>query len=515
MPRVPKQQPKACMPGCRQWRSTLKRKGRRLLSVVSTPRVQNEDIFSGQLRAKIRNCPTVTRDFTPVLRLPFPTSVIDNDTSCPKTLPSRSLPMVGALLLVVWGTQAVLAADPAVPPLLLVGSVQAIAWASFAWLARMSGPLSGALVWAVGFRVLASLTQPLMEDDWARYLWDGWRFLSTGNPYHAAPADFFTDPSVPELLQRRLSEINNPHLPTVYGPLLQLGFAIAAWIAPGELWAWKLITLAADLGLLGLIHRAFGSRAAALYGWCPLVIHETCVNAHADVLAILPLVVAAWAQQRQKPWATGIGLGFAISGKVLALPAVPFLLGVRNIRGWAAFGITGVAFHAPFWSSEGMGSSLQTFAAGWEFNSSLVGVLGMALPAERAKLLAMAVVAPFLALHVWQCLRNPASMPRLDGVFGGVLVASAVVNPWYLLWMAPFVAAFPTLTGWTAMAAVLLSYATALNLGINAPGPYSHPVWLRPIEYGLVAAAALHDGLRHFRARRASVRTESSAKPPG
>ena len=440
---------------------------------------------------------------------------MDDNTCRPGTPPPRSIRILGAVLLVVWGTQVVLATHPTVPPLLLMGCVQAIAWVAFAWLVRLPGPLPGALAWAVGFRVIASLTQPLMEDDWARYLWDGWRFLSAGNPYHAAPAEFFEDPSVPELLQRRLSEINNPHLPTVYGPLLQLGFAVAAWIAPGELWPWKLITLAADLGVLGLIHRIFGSRAAALYGWCPLVIHETCVNAHADVLAILPLVAAAWAHQRQRPWATGIGLGLAISGKVLALPAVPFLLGIRNLRGWAALGVTLIAFHAPFWGSNGLGSSLQTFAAGWEFNSSLVGILRTWLPAERAKVLALALVAPFLALHFWKCLRNPATKPRLDGVFGGVLIASAVVNPWYLLWMAPFVAAFPTLTGWTAMAAVLLSYATALNLGINAPGPYSHPVWLRPIEYGLVAAAALFDGLRHFRAGRTSVRTESSSTPRG
>ncbi len=515
MPRVPKQRPKACMPGCRQRRSTLKRKGRRLLSAVSTPRVQNEDTFSGQLPGKFGNYPTVARDFTPRLWIPFPLSVMADATCYPETPPPRSIRILGAMLLVVWGTQVVLASHSTVPPLLLMGSVQAIAWAAFAWLTRLPGPLPGTFAWAVGFRVLASLTQPLMEDDWARYLWDGWRFLSAGNPYHATPSEFFTDPSVPELLQRRLSEINNPHLPTVYGPLLQLGFALAAWIAPGELWPWKLITLAADLGVLSLVHRTFGSRAAALYGWCPLVIHETCVNAHADVLAILPLVAAAWAHQRQRPWTTGIGLGLAISGKVLALPALPFLLGIRNIRGWAALGITLVAFHAPFWGSNGLGSSLQTFAAGWEFNSSLVGLLGMALPAERAKMLALALVAPFLALHFWKCLRNPAAMPRLDGVFGGVLVASAVVNPWYLLWMAPFVAARPTLTGWTAMAAVLLSYATALNLGINAPGPYSHPIWLRPIEYGIVAAAAFYDGLRHLRARRASVRTESSAKPPG
>jgi alpha-1,6-mannosyltransferase len=434
----------------------------------------------------------------------------------PENANSRSVAMVGVSLTAIWAAQAWLAAQSTLPPLYLLGLVQSLAWLAFLWLARLPGALPGTLGWALGFRLLASLTQPIMEDDWARYLWDGWRFLSTGNPFHTAPSHFFTDPTVPELLQRRLSEINHPDLPTVYGPLLQLGFALAAWIAPGELWPWKMITLAADLGILGLVQRTFGSRAAALYGWCPLVIHETCVNAHADVLAILPLVVAAWAHQRQRPWTTGIGLGLAISGKILALPAVPFLLGVRNFRGWVALVLTLVAAHAPFWSPAGLGSSLQTFAADWEFNSSLVGILGSVLPPGWARALALLLVAPFLALHFRKCLRNPTEMPRLDGVFGAVLVASAVVNPWYLLWMAPFVAAQPTFTAWTAMAAVLLSYATGLNLGINTPGPYSHPAWLRPVEYGFIAAAALWDGMRHLRSRQGpTVRTESSATLPG
>ena len=439
----------------------------------------------------------------------------DNAKACPRIPCPRSLPIVGTTLLLAWGLQVLLARQSAIPPLLLLAAVQTLAWTAFVWLSRTPGPLASALGWAIGFRLVASLTQPLMEDDWARYLWDGWRFLTTGNPYHAAPADFFTDPSVPERLQQRLSEINNPHLPTVYGPLLQVGFAFAAWVAPGELWPWKLVTLAADLGVLGLVHRTFGSRAAALYGWCPLVIHETCVNAHADVLAVLPLVAAAWAHQRQRRWTTGIALGLAVSGKVLALPAVPFLLGVRNTRGWAVLALTVLALHAPFWSSSGIGSSLQTFAAGWEFNSSLVGIFGAFLPPTAARMLALALVGPFLAIHLWRCVRQPPTPPRLDMVFGGVLVASAVVNPWYLLWMAPFAAAHPTLTGWTAMAAVLLSYATALNLGIQGPGPYSHPAWLRPIEYGMIAAAALWDGRRSLRSRSASVRTESSSTRPG
>jgi hypothetical protein len=427
----------------------------------------------------------------------------------PSTHLSRRTPWIaGPALLVAWSIQSLLSFQPSVPPLLLVATVQLAAWAGFAWLWRHPNHHLAALGWAVGFRIVASLAQPLMEDDWARYLWDGWRFLSSGNPFQTAPAESFTDPTVPELLQRRLSEINNPHLPTIYGPTLQLGFALAAWIAPGELWPWKILTLAADLGILSLILRTFGSRAAALYGWCPLVIHETCVNAHADVLAILPLVAAWCALRQQRHAVAGFGLGLALAGKILALPAVPFLLGFKNPRGWLTLIITVTIAYAPFHLAPSPDSSLQIFTSEWEFNSALVGILGTTLPPFWARCIALALVAPFLTHHLWQCHRHPTTSPRIDRVFGGFLLASAVVNPWYLLWMVPFAAVTPSLTVWIAMPAVMLSYATALQLGFDAPGPYSHPAWLRPLEYGIIGAAALTEFLRQ-------VRTGTSPTPPG
>jgi hypothetical protein len=68
---------------------------------------------------------------------------------------------------------------------------------------------------------------------------------------------------------------------------------------------------------------------------------------------------------------------------------------------------------------------------------------------------------------------------------------STTVNPWYLLWLLPFLALRPSLPGLVALAAVTLSYVTGLNLGDPALGNFEHPVWLRPLEYGLVAAALL------------------------
>jgi predicted outer membrane lipoprotein len=135
-----------------------------------------------------------------------------------------------------------------------------------------------------------------------------------------------------------------------------------------------------------------------------------------------------------------------------------------------------------------------TFAQDWEFNSSLVGVLGLFLPPSWARAVPLAAALP-IVLVLWLRHSRSREHPPLHLAYGTLFLASAVVNPWYLLWMLPFAAASPSLTPWVAMAAVSLSYATALNLGITGPGPYSHPAWVRPMEYGLILAAALAEYL--------------------
>ncbi len=46
------------------------------------------------------------------------------------------------------------------------------------------------LLWAGCFHVIGVLGDPLWEDDFFRYLWDGYRFYETGSPYGIAPPHF-------------------------------------------------------------------------------------------------------------------------------------------------------------------------------------------------------------------------------------------------------------------------------------------------------------------------------------
>ena len=91
------------------------------------------------------------------------------------------------------------------------------------------------ILWAILFRVLALFAEPILEDDHFRYLWDGYRFVTSGTPYGTAPAEFFTVNSVPEPMLAILDRINYPEIPTLYGPVNQWVFGLAYLIFPASL----------------------------------------------------------------------------------------------------------------------------------------------------------------------------------------------------------------------------------------------------------------------------------------
>lgn len=408
--------------------------------------------------------------------------------------------VAGAVALAAWCYQAWCSHGTGTRALSIVASVQLVAWMALAiaaavWRRVGEDRLRAFFAWAAAFRLAVFAATPLMEDDFARYLWDGWRLCVSGNPYARAPVDFFADPAVPEPMRRVLDQINHPGLRTIYGPGLQVWFGLAALVKAGALWPLKLLLLAADAGLVALLWRGVGARVALLYSWCPLVVHETGANAHAEVLAILPFM-GGWMLARRGRWIpAGVLLGIAVAAKMFVLPLVPFVLGWPRFRSWLAALLAAGTLYLPFWL-QGDGADragLSAFLGTWEFNSSLVGLLGMVLAPAPSRAVPLAVAAGLMAVWWWRWRRGLPEEARFDWVLGVQFAASAVVNPWYLLWLVPFVALRPSAAGWAALPAVVLSYATAMNLGIDAAGPYNHPVWVRPVEYGAVVLAFAWD----------------------
>lgn len=383
---------------------------------------------------------------------------------------------------------------------------------------REPAPVSAVFMWGFAFLLCGFFAEPVMEDDHNRFLWDGYQFAITGNPYGAAPAARFNDPQVPGQFEEILDRINYPHVATIYGPVSEILFLTSYWIAPGRLWSWKLMVIGAQLVLFWTLlairneqsdnaavasSKSRSLQAALVVGWCPLLVFEIGFNAHPDIVGITLLMIGLWSGLRRWEILCGIFCGAAVGSKIFALLIAPFILrGSR--RGWLAFAGTIIGLYAPFWlqRSGADWAGLSAFGRDWEFNSSLYGLAQSILGASIAKTLCALLFGVAWLVLLWRWFtRQPScgasnAMPPGAAVFGLFLLCAATVNPWYALWLAPFVALRPTAIGLAATAFVSLSYMTGLNLGRTDPGNFEHPIWVRIVEYGGIAAVAVTEWQR-------------------
>ncbi len=384
--------------------------------------------------------------------------------------------------------------------MLATGSV---AWLALAWAMRYAPTFSTPAIvgFAIGFRLVAFFAAPVMEDDHHRFFWDGYRFAVTGDPYAEAPMGRFADDTVPPEFRGVLDRINHPDVPTVYGPVTQWAFRLSHALAPAQLWPWKLILLGAELSILALLWPTLSPRGRLLLAWCPLAIFETGFNAHPDTLAIALVVAAWWLGRRSLPVAAGVAAGLAVAAKVFAVLIVPFVLWRLGRRSWLAALAAIVALYAPFWlrGSAADLAGLRAMAGEWEFNSSVFAVVAaLSSPAAARAVCGLMFIAVWLVL-LMKWARSAATwemLPPGEWIYGAFLLLSATANPWYCLWLWPFVAMRISGAGVCALAAVSLSYVTGLNLGDATLGNFAHPAWLRPLEFGLVALAAAWDWRR-------------------
>ena len=374
-------------------------------------------------------------------------------------------------------------------------------------------PVGRLFFWAVAFRLCGLIGGPFYEDDFYRYLWDGFRFATAGTPYGAAPEAFFIDPAVPVLLQGVLDGVNYPELPTIYAPVTQVVFLVAYWIKPASVAVLQGILIAVDLAAVALLLRLAPAPNVLLYAWCPLVVKEIAFTAHPDGVGVC-LLLAAVLLARARRWSVAaVLLGLAVATKAFALVVAPLILVGGRVRHWLLFAATVAAAYLPFVLAGGTDlTSLGTFTRDWEFNSAVFGVLGTFLEASHARLVVGAAFVAFWlswAVRYVHVRRDERGVPRGDWLFGALLLLSPVINAWYLLWLLPFAVLFPTAWAWTASVAVLLSYVTGLNIPDYTLQAYEQPAWVRGLQFGLIGSALAVD-LFLRRQRLARLR----ARPP-
>jgi alpha-1,6-mannosyltransferase len=387
----------------------------------------------------------------------------------------------------------------------MTAAALALAWC----IMRAAAPtIMQVIGWALVLRVVTAWSTPYFEDDYFRYLWDGYRTLQDGNPYQFAPSHFFSSAAdtLPPKIAAALSGLNNPDINTIYGPALQWLFALAALVATGELWPIRVLWLMVDIALVCVLIKHVGTARAMLYAMCPLVLHEIGVAMHPDGLIGALIFFAFVAIKKERAVLAAVFIGCAAAMKIHALLALPFLLLCLSARSFtvasralAACAATYVFFWLPFLFADGAFAqawrSFATFARDWQFNAlgfAFVQVLVGAAAARIACVLLLLMSWVLIARWAWRKQASNANANALVMAFGALLFFSPVINPWYLLWLLPMATAACQrhlwISPWVASIALPLSYASDFNMGVSSV-PYTLPTSVIFLESILILAA--------------------------
>ena len=339
------------------------------------------------------------------------------------------------------------------------------------------------LIWVivVGVVLRAAMlaSTPVLEDDFYRYLWDGAVTARGANPYSFSPDEVLVAddessvPASPRQLADEAGEviwrINHPELRTIYPPVAQAAFALAYWLRPWSLTAWRLTLLGFDIATLGLLALALRKLklpmlSLAIYWWNPLLIKEAFNSAHMD-LVVLPFVLTAvvLAISKREVLAAG-ALGLAAGAKVwpaLLLPMVArslFSQPKRLIAAIALFTLlSGAIFFPVFRGGLGESSGFTAYSQNWEMNDALFMLIlsvskaaasGFGYEPDHGKLLARLLIGVALgALIVWTMRKKSATGSQFCEncliIVAALFLLSPAQFPWYFIWLIPFLALRP------------------------------------------------------------------------
>lgn len=181
------------------------------------------------------------------------------------------------------------------------------------------------VVFACAFRLLLLFSEPIQEVDIYRYLWDGKVATAGVSPFRYSPEQILTaktdgdhDDHVARLVSLRdrspanaqiLSRVHFGELTSVYPPISQAVFALAASITPDSaplqthVLVMKALIVAFDLAtlyvLIALLKYA-GKPAewSVIYAWCPLVMKEFANSGHLDSIAVFLTVATIYCAVR-------------------------------------------------------------------------------------------------------------------------------------------------------------------------------------------------------------------------
>jgi len=321
-------------------------------------------------------------------------------------------------------------------------------WAGLLLCARDLG-LRAVAAFAAALIALFVLAAPLLSLDVFSYVSYARLGVEHGlNPYEHAPAEIPGDVAAARVVDYRDAV-------SVYGPLFTLGtYPLGAAGVGFAVWSLKLLAGLAVAAIAWLVARLAALRgvtpatAVAFVVLNPIVLVQLVGGAHNDAVMAALAFAGVAAALTARPAIAGGGFVLAATIKVAGILYAPFALAGAAGRGRllagalaaavAAAAIALLAFGPPVSEALSVAGENQDRISRWGVPATLARLSGIDVDALRA-LAAVAFGLAVAALLV--AVARGLDWVRAAGWASfGLLVASAYLVPWYLIWLLPVVA---------------------------------------------------------------------------
>lgn len=326
----------------------------------------------------------------------------------------------------------------------------------------------------IGASIFASLLylwMPAFFNDFYRYLWDGKMTLNGINPYLYFPWAVHNSQSLQTLSQVWYwDDMYYRWTHTIYPPVSQMVFAMAAWLKEDSTLALKSIFFIANLGSLFLGYKILKHLKKPLYLLFllvlnPIFLFETLATAHTEALHVCFFLLTMYLLVLKRPILLGISFASLILIKLFPIVYFPILfLGVlflTSVKQGLLFTLstiaTIIALYFPFTlgvPSELLFESYKAFNSNWVLSPGLFdfvwryGFLGTEAGYESTK-----HVLQSATIGIWVILGLrfiDKSRKQKDTIIHHIfetlfwitmtlMIFSSVVFSWYTLWLLPFV----------------------------------------------------------------------------
>jgi len=365
-------------------------------------------------------------------------------------------------------------------------------------------------------RLAQLLMLPNLSDDYFRFIWDGQLILNDINPFYRLPSYYMELTERPTgLTQYLYNNLNSPDYYTVYPPICQFTFWIAALIGKQSILLnvviMRVFIILAEIGTLFIIPQILkklkiDTSKLKWYAYNPLVIVELTGNLHYEGLMIFFISLAIYLILNHKTILSALVFSCAISTKLLPLMFLPILfsyLGWRKTLIFYFFTAVGIftlfIWFIDFDMIQNMGESVNLYFKRFEFNASIYYIVRwIGFQVKGYNIIGTAGVrltfVPIILISLLSIFKsNDLQLVIIKMLFAMSVYffTATIIHPWYittLVFLALFTDFKYTLF-WSGLS--LLSYATYRDTS------YEEVTLFLFIEYTIVYTALFYELYKH------------------